>query len=348
MNTAVTTHYAEGAYDSRHIPNQPPQIRKQAGLLTMVLPWGSTEDIAPYNFVDQDSPKRLRELDENERKHPGTRLRNETVFHTICNHICYRRAHVSLWTQIWLYMWGLGRALSLIGAALYILLFLPILLLTRIYLIGDTSDITNTIIISASWVFLPTLSCWLIGYIAIYKLPTHWILKPSKGPLWELNRQTGQVTVFARKPGQFAHLGIDGDFIRPFYEFDACVHILPSRQGLPQYSLHLVHRYQSVAIDFKPVTGLQSSEQACFALWDMWQNYMDISHPLPDIPTWEEFRPLDPTTAEIDRQTNRNPRFWRDMDDATYKVAMDDLQTRIHKLNALSRPNLMVRHVLYL
>ena len=65
MNTAVTTHYAEGAYDSLHIPNQPPQTRKQAGLLTRVLSWGNTEDIAPFSFVDNDSPKRLRELEEN-------------------------------------------------------------------------------------------------------------------------------------------------------------------------------------------------------------------------------------------------------------------------------------------
>lgn len=125
MNTAVTTHYAEGAYDSRNIPNQPPQIRKQAGLLTMVLPWASTEDIAPYNFVDQDSPKQLRELDENERKNPGTRLRNETVFHTICNHICYRRAHASLWTQMWLYLWGAGRALFYIGLGGLLLIQVP-------------------------------------------------------------------------------------------------------------------------------------------------------------------------------------------------------------------------------
>jgi hypothetical protein len=344
MNSLANLHYAEGAYDSRHIPNQSPQTRKQAGLLTMVLPWGSTEDIAPYSFVDQDSPKRLRELDENERKHPGTRLHNETVFHTICNHLCYRRAHVSLWTQIWLYLWGIGRALFYIGIGFLLIIQLPLAIFTS----TSIDEFISHMLGMSFWLLPAPLICWVIGHIAIYRLPTRWILKPSKGPLWELNRQTGQVTVFARKPNQFAPLGIDGDFVRPFYEFDACVHILPSRQGLPQYSLHMVHRYQPVAIDFKPVTGLQSSEQACFALWDMWQNYMDISHPLPDIPTWEEFRPLDPTTAEIDRQTNRNPRYWRDMDDATYKAAMDDLQTRIHKLNALSRPNLMVRHVLYL
>ncbi|MFI8380877.1 hypothetical protein [Pseudomonas sp. NPDC079069] len=103
-----------------------------------------------------------------------------------------------------------------------------------------------------------------------------------------------------------------------------------------------------MAIDFKPVTGLQSSEQACFALWDIWQNYMDISHPLPEIPTWEEFRPLDPTTAEHDRLTGRNPRYWRDMDKETYKNVIDELLIRIQKLDAFSRPNLLSQHVRYL
>ena len=245
-------------------------------------------------------------------------------------------------------MWGLGRALSLIGVALYFFMFVPIAVYVGVYISKDTSNILDNLVTPVYWVIMPSLFCWAVGYVAIYKLPTYWILKPSKGPLWELNRQTGKVIIFARKPGQFAHLGIEGDFVRPFYEFDACVHILPSRQGLPQYSLHLVHRYQPVAIDFKPVIGLQSSEQACFALWDMWQNYMDISHPLPDIPTWEEFRPLDPTTAEHDRQAGRNPRYWRDMDDATYKNAMDELLIRVQQLNTSSRPNLMARHVLYL
>jgi hypothetical protein len=40
---------------------------------------------------------------------------------------------------------------------------------------------------------------------------------------------------------------------------------------------------------------------------------------LPDIPSLEPFRHLDPVTAEHDRQTGRNPRFWRDLDLAAWK-----------------------------
>ena len=56
------------------------------------------------------------------------------------------------------------------------------------------------------------------------------------------------------------------------------------RQGIPLYSLHLIHRYHPFRIDFMPVIGRQSSDKDSLALWDMWQNYMDTSKPLPDIP----------------------------------------------------------------
>lgn len=44
--------YGPQAYDSRHIPQQPPQIRQYAGLLCMTLPWGNTQEVAPLTFID--------------------------------------------------------------------------------------------------------------------------------------------------------------------------------------------------------------------------------------------------------------------------------------------------------
>lgn len=57
----------------------------------------------------------------------------------------------------------------------------------------------------------------------------------------------------------------------------------------------------------------------CFAYWQFLQNYMDVTKPLPDIPALEEYRHLDPVTAEYDRKTNRPECYWRDMDDDTFK-----------------------------
>lgn len=336
--------YAESAYDSRRIPNQPPQIRNHAGLLCMPLPWGNTEDVAPLTFTDEDSPQNLREKEEEERKHPGHRARNEAIFHNACNHICYRGARASVWTQLWAFLGAAGKGVFFIWTGLLVLSFPLILTVDESPLI-EQLEITFHMWL---WIAPAALVSWLMARIAFFHLPSHWFLRPSKGPLWELNRQTGMVTVFARKPGQFKQCGIDGDFVRPFYEFDAYVHTLPTRQGMPLYSLHLVHRYHPVAIDFMPVIGRQSSDSDSLALWDMWQNYMDTSRPLPDIPTWEEFRPLDPVTAEHDRNTGRAPRYWRDMDDATYKLALDQMSQRVRALKTLSRPNLMARHVHYL
>ena len=75
---------------------------------------------------------------------------------------------------------------------------------------------------------------------------------------------------------------------------------------------------------------------------------MDTSKPLPDIPMWEEFRHLDPVTAEHDRRSGREPRYWREMDEATFKEAVASMTQRVQQLDNLSRPNIMARHVLYL
>nr|WP_129591638.1 MULTISPECIES: hypothetical protein [unclassified Pseudomonas] len=337
------TLYASTAHDSRRLPEQSPQVHDHAGRLCMRLPWGNTQEVAPLTFIEDDSPTELREEEEEERKNPGNRTRKQEKFHNACDHICYRQAHASAWTQLLMHLWGLGRGFFFLGLGFWLLILFPIELL-----IAEKGNVLSGMLATAYWIFPIPLACWLIGHIVVYRLPDHWVFTPSKGPLWELNRQTGMVTVFARKPGQFKKQGYDGDFIRPFHEFDAYVHVLPTRQGMPLYSLHLVHRYQRVAIDFMPLIGRQSSDKNSLALWDMWQNYMDISKPLPDIPVLEEFRHLDPTTAEHDRRTGRNPRHWRDMDDSTFKAAIMAMQDRINRLEALSRPNLMAQHVQYL
>jgi hypothetical protein len=75
---------------------------------------------------------------------------------------------------------------------------------------------------------------------------------------------------------------------------------------------------------------------------------MDTSGPLPELPRYEEFRHLDPTTADYDRQTLRPPRLWIDMDDATYKQQLDHLLDNIDAIDTFHRPNLMSQHVRYM
>src|SRR5690554_7766268 len=87
---------------------------------------------------------------------------------------------------------------------------------------------------------------WFVGGLVINKLPKLWI-RPSRGPLWELNRQTGMVTVFDYdNNGEYKKNGTIGELTAPFHEFDAYVISSPDRQGLPLNVLHLSHRYRDI------------------------------------------------------------------------------------------------------
>ena len=194
---------------------------------------------------------------------------------------------------------------------------------------------------------LPLLITWSIGWFVINYVPKLWI-KPSRGPLWEFNRRTGLVTVFDYdNNGEYKKNGTIGKKIAPFYEFDAYITVTPDRQGLPNNVLCIVHRYRDIWINMANFVGASGSTSEPCALWDYLQNYMDISKPLPDTPRLEAFRHLDPTTAEHDRETSRDPRYWRDMDDATFKAKVREMTERIPQIDTFSRPNLMAQRVSY-
>src|SRR3990167_1094632 len=121
----------------------------------------------------------------------------------------------------------------------------------------------------------------------------------------EFNRQTGMVTIALRfrKP-----------FVAPFYEFDATMEFRPGPHGSGGMALWLHHRYADCEIFLGgKLHPLGFTPEEALAFWDCLQRYMDISQPLPELPALEQFRHLDPTTAEYDRQNKRDPRRWRDM-----------------------------------
>ncbi|MCG6229533.1 hypothetical protein K6U34_13915 [Vibrio furnissii] len=49
---------------------------------------------------------------------------------------------------------------------------------------------------------------------------------------------------------------------------------------------------------------------------------MDISQPMPDILVLEPARERDPTTSAYDKQTGRNPRYWRHVSDEEYQQTL--------------------------
>lgn len=90
----------------------------------------------------------------------------------------------------------------------------------------------------------------------------------------------------------------------------------------------LSHRYSKLNLTVGDILGAHGSATMCYVYWDCTQNYMDVTHPLSEMPMLEKYRPLDPVTVEHDQQTGRLLRYWRDMDEATYKQKTDEMYKR--------------------
>jgi hypothetical protein len=116
------------------------------------------------------------------------------------------------------------------------------------------------------------------------------------------NRRTGLVTI--------PQLGRKPDIVLPFAECDGYYFCPQSKTGWT-YNLYLGHRFTPQGT---VLTEQRSERHVVNADWEFFQQYMDTSLPLPDIPDLEPYRHLDPTTAAYDKEHNRHPHYWRDFD----------------------------------
>ncbi|WP_231671813.1 hypothetical protein [Pseudomonas quasicaspiana] len=354
MTVEQASYYAPTAYRSDNIPEQLPSEErswlKRFGKRR--LPWGYTLDIAPDDFLQERSPDKLR-FQEKMFKERDEKMAAGTYVPAPYEHVDFHNRHdhqqfrFSLWStrsQFWLHLLIFGKGFFLVGLA-------PLLfaLVAAIYTLPNTpiEIAMDTLKYVFPWVTGLPLLCWAIGSLVIHKFPKLWV-KPSRGPIWELNRRTGLVTLFDYKNnGEYKKNGTIGELTAPFYEFDAYIVSVAERQGSMNHVLFLAHRYRDIVIDFSALVNLDNRWQMPCALWDFLQNYMDTSGPLPELPRYEEFRHLDPATAAYDQQTCRPPRFWIDMDDATYKRHLDHLLDSIDAIDTFQRPNLMAQYVQY-
>ncbi|MGN5520118.1 hypothetical protein VF673_14720 [Halopseudomonas sp. Lyrl_26] len=350
MNTIT---YAPTAYRPDRIPAQLPSSErswlKKMGRVR--LPWGNTQELAPARFFYKDSPERLRireqvEREDAEQKANGTykpRITETEDFHYIYDHQRHRFAQLSVGGRFWTNLYIFGKGITLFVIPVYILVCIMLAFDSEIGFLAEMIDS----IVSGAYIFSPLYLSWMLGALVVYKFPKLWA-RPSRGPLWELNRQTGMVTVFDYdNNGEYKKNGTIGELTAPFHEFDAYVISSPDRQGLPLNVLHLSHRYRDIRINFAHLVHQSDDVNEHFALWDYIQNYMDVSRPLPDVPYLEQYRHLDPTTAEHDRRTGRDPRYWVDMDDETFKTKVDEIHTGIRNIDTLRRPNLMAQYCQY-
>jgi len=349
----MNEYYAATAYRSDRLPNQPaskerPWLRRFSCLR---LPWGGTEDLAPADFLEEASPGKLRrvEIDKKNREEQlaaGTYVPapyEHVDFHDRHDHERFRFALWSKRSHFWLYLLGGGRALFYLFTVVSILSFFSTMSITSQSWQQHTSEhISFYVVLTGT-----PLLCWALGALVVYKFPRLWV-KPSRGPLWELNRRTGLVTLFDYdNNGAYKKHGTIGEITAPFHEFDAYLVSFPDRQGLMTHKLVLGHRYRDILIDFGALVSIGPAHQLPCALWDFIQNYMDTRNPLPDLPRYEEYRHLDPTTADYDRLYARPPRLWIDMGDELFKACVQDMLIRIDNITTLQRPNQMARHVEY-
>jgi hypothetical protein len=115
-----------------------------------------------------------------------------------------------------------------------------------------------------------------------------------------VSRRTGLVTFTWKK----ARVSL------PFDEFDVCMPIGTRPTGSHDYYLRFVHKYSDMW--FQHPTSRDNAwevEQD----WEFWQQYMDVSQPLPDIPKMEPYRSRDPVTAAWDEKHKRPKDYWKNM-----------------------------------
>ncbi|MGR2738367.1 hypothetical protein ACUY1T_07940 [Billgrantia sp. Q4P2] len=287
-----------------------------------------TVDMAPMRELRDTPPARLREIE----AMPGHTPRPPD-----------RPEHPLRWDEECLrytsqtkrdFLFGVMRVLGMVSFFLF--LFVGVLVMALLFAMswGDSQIGSEHYLVMGKvigFLCIIALSLWG-GANLIYRLFPNWASGYQPGPMWELNRATGKVIVFSNPAKKSTAWQVAHEL--PFEEFDCYLQSTPSHQGLPQFNLSLVHYREEAHVALVGMFGATSSHVEQRAAWDMIQRYMDTSQPLPDTPMWEEFRYLDPTTLEHDRDTGRNPRFWRDMDDATYERHVSEHQD---KLNAFYR-----------
>jgi len=348
-----TSYYAKTAYGATEVPQQEHSAERSwiMRFAKVRLPWGNANEVTPTSFLEDYSPADLRnqellkkEREEKTAKGSYTPSPFEHIdFHMRDNHESFRYALLPVSSHFWIYMVGVGRILFLIFLTLSFFILTAEFIDTKKTLSDIIADYSVTLVVLLG---LPLL-CWMAGAVVIKFFQKLWI-KPSRGPIWELNRRTGLVTVFDYKNnGEYKKNGTIGELSAPFYEFDAYIATSPDSQGMPLNVLYLAHRYRNIMINFGALLCPGPDYQPPCALWDFIQNYMNVSRPLPDLPQYEEYRHLDPTTAEYDRLTGRNPRYWIDMDDATFKQVVSEMHQRVDEIDTFERPNLMAGYVTY-
>ncbi|MBZ5487747.1 hypothetical protein HW452_09435 [Halomonas aquamarina] len=312
MNKAAFSAYMSGAYTSETIPPLPEAPKKRGRVGEELLPFGDYAHIDPAQQISADAE--LVQHIEQKDKH----------FYESDDWWWTHQKIIFIKSQL-----GLS-ALLIAFPVLYFfsLLIFPYWLATRVLnpvfeYNGLLGMFVALLILGGGVVAAGIIGAYTCQSImnGIIRCGTYlvgpwrgWLAKQGNSYLEnrqsELNRQTGMVS--------FSQGRRKAPLVAPFIEFDAYVERVVQRGGI-FYRLMFVHRYTGKQFNQTSLSAIVEHQHEVRATWDMLQRYMDVSQPLPDVPRLEPFRHLDPTTAEHDRQTGRDPRYWRDLDLEAWK-----------------------------
>ncbi|PCE65658.1 hypothetical protein [Salinivibrio sp. YCSC6] len=297
------------AYNTENITPQSPKpphgfLRR---LLTKgkVLPFTKANDTIALSLAGEITPSYLKDIEGD----------NKSLY---WNEERLNSEALSGWSQFYTFLLTMTKILLILFLPLFYLIFLFPLLFSHGSWSERWDDLSAVFYGLTLYFTLPCLLIW--GH---YKLVCkgYYFLAPflKSKRVYSLNRQTGMVTLYKR--------GNKVRFTHPFIEFDCVLMSAPSPQGHLNYNLMLVHRYQpySVGVPISNLIGTNERVVEYQRLWNMIQRYMDVSQPMPDLLVLEEARAKDPVTAAHDQQIGRDPRYWRDMSDDTYKKTLAEI-----------------------
>ncbi|EDM46606.1 hypothetical protein [Marinobacter algicola] len=314
--------YAPTAYRSNRRAPDPKEPGQQSALFrknwTMgpPLPKGKLSKLIPPGFLETWHPQRVREYEEIEERKGIAELEERHTYHGRLDEECLRYATLPKVSWILLWMQHGGRLTALWLFPFFVFAW------SVLWFMEPERDsfpqfFSDGILPTLLFFFLPLLLCWGIGRFLEIKYPKV-VYQQPKGPLWELDRRTGMVTLFKdpEKEGQSGEIRGEA----PFHEWDGYLLSLPDHQGNIWYRLVLVHKTQEWALPMNQLLAATTNREDVLAYWDLVRQYMDVTKPLPDIPLFEAYRHLDPTTRSHDEKKGRDPLYWRDMSEQDYEA----------------------------
>ncbi|WP_148864582.1 hypothetical protein [Marinobacter fonticola] len=333
--TATQAHYTDTAYRSNRKAPEPAEDNRQGAVFrkswTMGSPLtkGRLYGLVPPSLLALWSPSWLRDDKRLKEENGVDELVERHTYFGRLDEECIRYATLpkSSWALLWMQHGG---------RICFIWLF-PIALLVLAYgwwIEHETTTFSvyfhEGILPLFLYMFLPMLLCWGVGRFLEKKFP-HIVYRSPKGPLWELNRRTGLVTLFddITKDETAGQVKAQA----PFHDWEGYLMSLPDHQGNIWHRLMLVHKTREWALPLNQLLAATTNKQDVLAYWDLIRQYMDVTKPLPDVPVFEAYRSLDPTTRAYDTKKGRDPRYWFDMDDETFEAVRRENEAKVRSSN---------------